>query len=182
LTDRDGWTHNDGMTLFVQTVPQFLKMLSNLDGWLDLAVEHGKSKGFDVRVLLDARLAPDQFALKKQVQAACDQMKTAAARLSGAEPPAHPDTEQTLEELRARIATVRAYLSGFSAKDFEGAEARVIPLPFIPGKGLDAQAYVTDLVLPNTYFHLTTAYAILRHNGVDLGKRHFIGAMPLRDL
>ena len=87
-----------------------------------------------------------------------------------------------VDELRARIATVRAYLSGFTAKDFEGAQDRVIPLPFIPGKGLAAQAYVTDLALPNAYFHLTTAYAILRHNGVDLGKRHFIGAMPIRDL
>ncbi len=182
MTSGDGSTHNEVMTLFELTVPQFLKMLSNVDGWLTMAVEHGKAKRFDPNVLLDARLAPDQFAFKRQVQAACDQMKTAVARLAGREPPAHPDTEQTVDELRARIAAVRTYLSGFTAEDFAGAEGRVIPLPFVPGKGLDAHAFLVELALPNLYFHLTTAYAILRHNGVDLGKRHFLGALPFRDL
>jgi hypothetical protein len=170
------------MSLYDDTIPQFQKMLTGLEAWLDLGAEYAQKKSFDVGVLLQSRLAPDQFALVKQVQAACDQAKATAARVTGQEPPKHPDTEVTLDELKARIATVKSYLAGFTAKDFEGAETRVIALPFAPGKGMLAPDYVREMALPNFYFHLTTAYAILRHNGVDLGKRHFIAGLTLRDL
>lgn len=170
------------MSLYEQTVPQFNKMLSNIEAWLDLGAEYAKAKNFDVSVLLSSRLAPDQFHLLKQVQAACDQAKATTARLTGKEPPKHPDTEVTLDELKARIATVKSYLATFTAKDFEGAETRVIGLPFMPGKGMVGADFLTEMALPNFYFHVSMTYAILRNNGVDLGKRHFIGSLNLKDL
>ncbi|MBL8681980.1 MAG: DUF1993 domain-containing protein [Myxococcales bacterium] len=170
------------MALYEQTVPQFTKMLSNIEAWLDLGAEYAKAKNFDVAVLLTSRLAPDQFHLLRQVQAACDQAKSACARLTGKEPPKHPDTEVTFDELKARIATVKSYLATFTAKDFEGAESRMIPLAFMPGKGLVGADFLSEMALPNFYFHTSMTYAILRHNGVDLGKRHFIGGLNLQDV
>lgn len=170
------------MSLYAETVPQFANMLSNVEVWLDLGVEHAKKKGFDPAVLLASRLAPDQFALTRQVQAACDQAKAAVARLTGQEPPKHADTETTVEELKARTAKVREYLATFEAKQFEGAEQRMIALPFLPGKGMHGVDYVRQFALPNFYFHATLVYEILRHNGVDLGKRHFVTNITLRDL
>lgn len=170
------------MSLYDETIHPLDKMLENLNAWLDAGVEHAKSKSFEPAVLLGSRLAPDQFSLLRQIQAACDQAKFAAARVSGKEPPKHPDTEQTLEEIRARIATVRAYLGTFSEKDFEGADARVIPLFFAPGKGMIAGDWLREYALPNFYFHVVTAYAILRHDGVPLGKVAFIGSLRMRDV
>lgn len=170
------------MSFYAETVTQMSKMLTNLDGWLDAGVEHAKSKGYEPSVLLVARLAPDQYHLIKQVQAACDSAKFAAARLTGKTPPAHPDTEQTLDEVRARINSVLDYLKTFNEADFEGAETRVIPLSFMPGKGMKGTDYLREMALPNFYFHVSMAYAILRNNGVDLGKRHFIGSLVLQDL
>src|SRR4051812_17990863 len=170
------------MSLFDASVPQFKQMLTNLDGWLATATEHAKKKNFDVNVLASARLAPDQYPLTRQVQSACDSAKFAAARLTGKEPPKHPDTEQTIDELRARIASVLAYLETFSAADFNGADKRMVKLGFMEGKGLNAGDYLNELSLPNFYFHLTTAYAILRHNGVDLGKTDYIGSMNIKDM
>lgn len=170
------------MSLYEQTVPQFTRMLTNIEGWLDLAQEHAKAKNFDVNVLLQSRLAPDQFALVKQVQSVCDQAKFIASRTAAKEPPKHPDTESTFDELKARIASVKSFLAGLTAKDFEGADARVVPLPFAPGKGMNAANYVCEMGLPNFYFHACMVYAILRHNGVDLGKRHYIGGVNLVDL
>src|SRR5688500_7819553 len=157
-------------------------MLDNVDAWLDRAEEHAKKRGYSAEVLLQARLAPDQFPLLRQIQAACDQAKAAAARLAGKEPPVHADEEKTLAEIRARIAKLREYLGTLGAKDFEGADARVISPNFLPGKGLIAADYLRELAVPNFYFHVTTAYAILRHNGVEVGKNHFIGGLTLRDL
>jgi hypothetical protein len=165
-----------------QAIGQFDKMLGNIERWLDRAEEHATKKGFKPDVLLEARLAPDQYPLVRQIQAACDQAKAAAARLAGKEPPKHPDTEKTLPEIRARLKTVRDYLATLSAKDYEGADARVIALPFMPGKGMIAPDYLREMALPNFYFHLTHTYAILRHNGVGLGKIDFIGGLSLRDL
>jgi hypothetical protein len=164
------------------TVVQQSKMLENLDSWLKKAEEYAKQKNFDPNVLADARLAPDMYPLTRQVQAACDGAKFLAARLSGKEPPKHPDTERTIEELHARIHTVRAYLKTFSARDFEGAQNRVIPLSFMPGKGLSADDFRLQMNLPNTYFHVCMAYAILRHNGVPLGKNDYIGSMDLKSV
>lgn len=163
------------------TAPQFAKMLNNLDAWLGKAVDHAEKKKFDPNVLVAARLAPDQYALARQVQSACDSAKFACARLAGKAPPSHPDTEVTVDELRARIRAVIEYLGTFTAQDFEGASSRAITLPFAPGKSLDATAYVLEMAIPNFFFHLITAYAILRHNGVDVGKSDFIGSLPFRD-
>ncbi|AKF04547.1 DUF1993 domain-containing protein [Sandaracinus amylolyticus] len=170
------------MSLHSQIVPPITKLLTNVETWIDLAHEHASKKSFDPAVLLAARLAPDQFPLLKQLQATCDHGKFAAARVAGKDPPKHPDTEQTWDEIRARIRVVREYVASFTPADFEGAEQRIVPLSFMPGKALSAPDYLHHSALPNLYFHATTAYAILRHNGVDVGKRHFIGALPLRDL
>jgi hypothetical protein len=116
------------------------------------------------------------------VQTACDAAKFLAARLSGSEAPRHPDTETTFAELRARIASVREYLATFDDGSFAGAQARTIPLPFWPGKGMGARDYLTTMATPNFYFHYSMAYAILRHNGVDVGKQDYIGVLTTVDL
>jgi uncharacterized protein len=167
------------MSLYETTVLQFKITLGQIDKWLDAGVALAESKKFDPSVLLNARLAPDQYPLLRQIQAACDAAKSTAARLTGQEPPKHPDTETTLEEIRARIAKVLAYLDTFKAEDFVAAEERKIVLPFMPDKYLLAPDYVTQLQLPNFYFHATHAYAILRHNGVGLGKTDYIGHLSL---
>jgi uncharacterized protein len=165
-----------------RTVVQLTKMLHNLSAWLEEGVELAQKRGFDPVILLESRLAPDAYPLMRQIQAACDGAKFLAARLAGKEPPKHPDTEKTLDEIRARIKAVIEYCGSFQESDFAGWESRKVPLPFIPGKGCTAPVYLTEMNLPNTYFHLATAYAILRHNGVVLGKRKYIGAFELIDM
>jgi uncharacterized protein len=169
------------MSLYEASVPQLKKMLTNLERWLGAAVEQAQKKSFDPNVLLGARLAPDQYALTQQIQAVCDNAKFAAARIAGKDPPKHPDTETTLEELHARIRTVKVYLDTFTPADFVNAEARTVVLPFLGGKVLSTADYLTEMVLPNFYFHLVTAYSILRHNGVALGKMDFIGPLNVRE-
>ncbi len=164
-----------------ESVQQCSKMLRNLDQWLDKAVAHAKAKSFDPDVLVSARLAPDQYPLQRQVQSACDSAKFMAAYLSGQTPPAHPDTEATMAELRQRIATVLGYLETFKEADFAGAEERKVAPKWMGGKWVRGDHYLAQLSQPNFYFHVTTAYAILRHNGVNLGKTDFIGGVPMRD-
>jgi uncharacterized protein len=161
-------------------VKQMKKQLGQLDKWLTAAAEHAKTKSFDPNVYLGLRLAPDQFAFARQVQSACDTAKLAASRLAGKDAPSHPDTEQTLDELHARVGAVIAYLDGFTAKDFEGAATRVITTPRWEGKVMSGADYFLEHALPNFYFHLTHTYAILRHNGVNVGKRDYLGALSLR--
>jgi uncharacterized protein len=168
------------MSLYDPSVPQFKKMLQNLERWLDKAVEHAKSRNFDPETLLVARLAPNQYTLLRQIQAACDAAKAAVARLTGQQPPSHPDTEKTLAEVRQRLATVQAYLDTFQPKDFDGAETRPIELPFLEGQVIEGADYLCEMALPNFYFHVVTAYSILRHNGVDVGKVDFIGSLKTR--
>jgi hypothetical protein len=167
--------------LYDVTVPQFTRMLQNLNRFFDKAVAHADAKKYDPSVLLTARLAPDQFALIRQVQIACDTAKLATARLTGREAPSHPDTEQTLAELRARIESTIAYLDTARREDFVGAEERRITQPRWNGRSLSGTDYAFTHALPNFYFHVTTAYAILRHNGVDLGKMDYLGSLPFRD-
>ena len=162
-------------------VTQCKKMLKNLDQWIDKGVAYAQKKSFDPNVLTTLRLAPDQYPLVRQVQSACDSAKAGAARLAGKEPPKHPDTEQTIDEIKARIHTVVAYLDSFKAEDFTGAAERRIDLPFMEGKAILGRDYIVELMTPNFYFHLTTAYAILRNNGVDVGKMDFIGSMQVFD-
>jgi hypothetical protein len=163
-------------------VPQFTKMLENLLGILDQAENHAKEKAFDPAVLLHARLAPDQFDLTRQVQIACDTAKLGAARLAGKEgsAPTHADSEATLDELRARIKSVLGYLAGFSAADFDGADERRISQPRWKGQSLSGREFLIQHAIPNLYFHVTTAYSILRHNGVPIGKKNYLGAMPFK--
>lgn len=167
------------MDLYDVTIPILVKFLNNLSGWLDKAEKHAQQRKFDPEVLLQARLAPDQFALVRQIQSACDAAKFTAAKLTGKAPPTHPDTEKTFDELRERIRTVVAYLQTFRREDFAGAETRAITYTWMQGKHVLGRDYVEHFALANFFFHVTTAYAILRHNGVELGKTDFIGGMPL---
>ena len=157
------------------------KMLRNLDAWLGKAEDHAKAKEFDVDVLVSARLAPDQYALVRQIQASCDSAKFTAARLAGTQAPSHPDEEKTIAELRERIRSTIAYLETVTPEMLEGGADREVRLSFMPGKAIKGGDYLVDLGLPNLYFHVVTAYAILRHNGVPLGKRDFIGHARLFD-
>ena len=159
---------------------QMKKQLAQLDKWLDAAAADAKARSFDPNVFLGLRLAPDQFAFARQVQTACDTAKLGASRLTGKEAPSQPDTEQTLEELHARVRSVIAYLDTLSAKDFEGAAARVVTQPRWEGKVMNGSDYFVEHALPNFYFHLTHAFAILRHNGVNIGKRDYLGTLSLR--
>ena len=163
--------------MYYETLRQMKKMLGQLDKWLEAAEANAKARSFDSSVFLGLRLSPDQFAFARQVQVACDTAKFAAARLTGKEAPAQPDTEQTVDELRARVRSVVAYLDGFSAKDFEGAATRTISQPRWEGKTMTGADYFLEHALPNFFFHVTTAYAILRHNGVVLGKRDYLGPL-----
>ena len=159
----------------------FTKTLENLEKWMDKAGEHAKARSFDVDVLAQARLAPDQFTFTQQVQAACDQAKYAAAYLAGKPAPSHPDTEQTLDELRERIRKCTSFLATVQEKDFAGAEERKVAPPWLRGRWLRGGDYLAEMAVPNFFFHATTAYAILRHNGVDLGKMDYIGSLPTRE-
>jgi hypothetical protein len=166
--------------MYYEIFGQMKKQLGQIDKWLDAATAFAKTKAFDPSVFLGLRLAPDQFPFTRQVQIACDTAKLAASRLSGKDAPSQPDTEQTLDELRTRVRSVIAYLDGFSAKDFEGAASRSVTQPRWEGKTMTGADYFLEHALPNFFFHLSHVYAILRHNGVDVGKRDFLGPLSLR--
>jgi uncharacterized protein len=142
---------------------------------LGTAAEFATSKNFDPNVLVSMRLAPDMFPLSRQVQICCDSAKLAASYLSGKAAEPQPDAEATLDELRARVQSIVRYLDGFTADDFAGATNKVVSQPRWKGEWMTGQDYLLQHGLPNFYFHLTTAYAILRHNGVGLGKRDYLG-------
>ena len=166
--------------LYDITVPQFTKVLHNLSAILDKGAAFAETKKVDVDVLLRSRLAPDQFDLMRQVQIACDTAKNGLARLAGKEPPVFDDTEKTLGELKSRIEKVCAYLETLTAKDFADGEKRQCSQPRWNGQYLEGKVYAIEHVIPNFYFHVATAYAILRHNGVDIGKKDYLGSMPLK--
>jgi hypothetical protein len=166
--------------MYHEAFAQMKKLLGQLDKWLDTAVAHAKTKSFDPNLFLGFRLAPDQFAFARQVQVACDTAKLAASRLTGKDAQTHADTEQTIDELKARVAAVVGYLDGMTAKDFEGAAARTISMPRWEGKVMTGADYFLEHAQPNFFFHVSHAYAILRHNGVPLGKRDYLGAISLR--
>jgi hypothetical protein len=158
-------------------------MLQNLSGWLGKAEEHAQQKKYDVNVLLNCRVAPDMFPLVRQIQSSCDTAKFMAARLAGKEAPRHPDTETTVEELKKRIASTIEFLGTIKESDFQGASDRPVTTNYLPpGKGFVGAVYMNQNALPNFYFHVTTAYLILRHNGVDVGKMDFLGNIPLIDV
>jgi len=165
------------MNAFV-TISEFAKMLDNLTAWLDKGVALAQEKKFEPDVLAAARLAPDQYELTRQVQSACDQAKYAVAYLSGQTAPSHPDTEKTIAELKTRINTCLKYVRSAEASTFGGAIERRVAPAWLGGKSMRADDYLTQIAIPNFFFHVTMAYAILRHNGVPLGKMDFVGAMP----
>ncbi len=164
------------------SIVQMSKMLQNLQHILDKGAAFADSKKVEMTVLLNARLAPDQFNLTRQVQIACDTAKLGAARLSNTvdSAPKHADDETTLAELKQRISDTQAYLARFSEADFANAATQHISQPRWDGKYVTGEEFLMQHVLPNIYFHITTAYAILRHNGVDVGKKDYLGAMPYK--
>jgi len=168
--------------MYEQTVPVFRSMLTNLDTFLQKAAADADTRKFDVAVLLQSRLAPDQIPLLGQVQIACDVAKGCVARLSGKEVPKHEDTETTLPEVRERIAKTLAFIETAQPGDFQNGASSKHTFPWMPGKYIESAPFVNQVALPNFYFHVTTAYAILRHNGVVLGKADFLGKVDFKDL
>jgi hypothetical protein len=166
--------------MYYETICQMKKMLGQIEKWLDAAQAFATTKSFDANLFLGFRLAPDQFAFARQLQIACDTAKLAASRLTGKEAPTHPDSEQTIDELRVRVRAVIAYLDGFSAKDFQGAATRRVTQPRWEGKFMTGADYFLEHAIPNFFLHLTHVYAILRNNGVSVGKSDYLGALSLR--
>jgi hypothetical protein len=167
------------LSMYEASIPAVRQTLSALSGILDKASAHATERKIDPAVLLGTRLFPDMFPLVRQVQLTTDFAKGIGARLAGVELPKFADAESTFEELQARIGRTQDFLKGLNAAQFEGSETREITLP-IGGESLrySGQEYLFQFALPNLYFHATTAYALLRHCGVELGKRDFMGALP----
>lgn len=166
--------------LYDMTVPQFTKTLHNLSLILDKADAYATEKKFESDVLMNSRLAPDMLNFIRQVQIACDTAKFCASRLTGKEAPTHDDSEKTLADCKKRIQSTMSYLETFSAKDFQGTDSKHITTPRWEGKYLTGSEYVLHHAVPNFYFHVTTAYAILRHNGVNIGKKDYLGDIPYK--
>jgi hypothetical protein len=167
--------------MIYQVVQQCSRSLGNLQVCLDKAVQHAAAKEFDVNVLLTSRLAPDQHHFIYQVQSACDYVKGAAGWLSGQSPPKHEDKEQTIDEVRERIRKTIAFVESVREDQYAGATERKVKLSWAPGKVIGGADYLLQVTIPNVFFHITTAYAILRHNGVDVGKMDFLGVLNLVD-
>lgn len=164
------------LSMYEASAPRFANILSNLSAILDKAEAQVAAKKWEAAALTGARLFPDMFPLTRQVQIACDSAKGAVARLAGLEVPKHDDTEQTFAELRERIAKTLSFIASVKAPQINGSEEREVVIKL---RGQDTkfkgQQYLLNFAYPNFYFHVTTAYNLLRHNGVDLGKRDFIG-------
>jgi hypothetical protein len=169
-------------TYFQICISQTLKLLGNFEKWFDKLQAHAETKKFDVTTVINARLAPDQYNLIRQVQITSDTAKLSASRLTGKEAPAFEDNEQTLDELRTRIKKTIAYLQTYKVADFQNIDSRKISLPWMKDKFFLASEYFVTFAIPNFYFHYTTSYAILRHNGVDVGKKDYLGELPLQNV
>ncbi|UGA36242.1 DUF1993 domain-containing protein [Chromobacterium haemolyticum] len=166
------------VSMYQASVPVLIRGLNNLSAILDKAAADAAARNIAPDVLLNARLAPDMFALTRQVQIASDSAKGCAARLAGVEVPSYADDEASFADLQQRIAKTVAFLQGFNAAQIDGSEAREVVLK-VRGDEIrfSGQNYLLGFVLPNFYFHLTAAYAILRHNGVALGKMDYLGGV-----
>jgi hypothetical protein len=165
------------LSMHQASIPVFVRMLSNLSALLDKAKAFAEAKKIDPAVLINARLAPDMYALARQVQIATDAAKNCAARLAGIAIPSYADTETTFTELHDRIAKTIAFLHSIDAAQFDGSETRSITIKFGgPEIQFLGQAYLLTFALPHFYFHVTTAYNILRHNGVEIGKLDYLGS------
>ena len=167
------------LSMYQASVPAFCQILAALGNVLDKAEAHAAARKIDPALLIAARLAPDMFPLGRQVQIACDFAKGAVARLAGLEPPGWGDDEKTLAELRGRTRKTADYVQEFRPDQIDGSETREVTLKVGPNmRTFKGQSYLLQFVMPNFFFHTTTAYAILRHNGVELGKRDFMGQVP----
>ena len=168
-------------TMYKASIPVFEIVLNALAGVLDKGEAHAGARKFDPSVLLAMRLAPDMFALVRQVQVACDQAVRGSARLAGVEPPKFEDSETTIAQLKERIGKVVAYLKTLDAKAIDASADREITFPLGPKKGqMKGEDYLNLFVLPNFYFHVTSAYAIVRHAGAEIGKSDFLKGIPLK--
>ncbi len=164
------------LSMYQASIPTLVHMLGNLSAILTKAAKYAETKKFDPSVLINARLAPDMLPLSSQIQTASDVAKGCAARLAGIEAPSFPDTETTFPELQTRIAKTIEYLNSVSPAQIDGSEERTVILKMrTQDMQFQGQVYLLSFVLPNFYFHITTAYAILRHNGLDIGKGDFLG-------
>jgi hypothetical protein len=164
------------LTMYQASIPAFVRMLGNLSAILDKAAVHAEAKKIDPAVFVNARLAPDMFPLSRQVQIATDMVKGCAARLAGIEAPRYEDNETTFAELQARIDKTKAFIQSVNASQIDGSEERPITLKFGSRElSFLGQPYLLDFVLPNFHFHLSMTYAILRHNGVEVGKKDYVG-------
>jgi hypothetical protein len=164
--------------MFTASVPVYTQFLTSLSAILKKAAAHAEAKKIDPSILINARLSPDMYALARQVQIATDHAKGSLARLAGVEVPSYPDTEATFDELEARIQKTLAYVKTFKPEQIDGTEGKEIVLTFGTQKfPFNGQTYLIQFALPNFYFHTTMAYAILRENGVDVGKRDFMGGV-----
>jgi hypothetical protein len=166
------------ISMFTASVPVYTQFLTSLSAILKKAAAHAEAKKIDPSVLINARLSPDMFALARQVQIATDHAKGSLARLAGVEIPSYADTESTFDELEARIQKTLAYVKTFKPEQIDGTEGKDIVLTFGTQKfPFNGQSYLTQFALPNFYFHTSMAYAILRENGVEIGKRDFMGGV-----
>ena len=166
------------LSMYQAAIPAFVQMLNSLPAILDKAEAHAGSRKIDPEVLLNYRLAPDMLPFVRQIQIAADLAKGATARLAGVEVPKHDDTEKTFADLKSRLAKTVAFVQSFRPNEIDGSEDREINLTLGEHKmSFKGQPYLVHFVLPNFYFHCTTAYDILRHCGVELGKRDFIGTI-----
>jgi hypothetical protein len=165
------------MSFYDATVPVFLQTLGSLSGLLTKAEAHCKARKIEPEVLLNARLYPDMLPLTKQIQLACDFAAKGCARLARSDVPSTPDTEKTFDELKQRIANTVDYVKAFKPAQFEGADAKDVTFPAGPNNSitLKGQEFVNRAAFPNFFFHAATTHGILRHNGVEIGKRDFLG-------
>jgi len=164
--------------MYQASVPVLVRALENLQAILAKAAAHAEAKKIDPAVFINVRLAPDMFPLSRQVQSASDTAKGCVARLAGAEVPSYPDTETTFPELHERLAKTIAFVKGFTPAQIDGSEERSVVLKLRSGDvTFRGQDYLLTMALPNFFFHVTTAYAILRHNGVEVGKMDYLGKL-----
>jgi hypothetical protein len=170
------------MSLYDISIPQMTRVLGQVHRWLDKAERYAEQKKFDPQVLLAARLAPDQWPLSRQITVITLAPLRLAAFLRGLQPPNPEEGEVTMAALRARIDASLQQLRAIKPEELRGAEDRIIPLPFAPGKGMKAPDFFVQFSMPNFYFHVVTAYSILRHNGVDVGKMDYLGELNTLDL
>lgn len=167
--------------MYYRMISQCVQAMKNIEIWLDKAEKHAEDKGFNVNILMSSRLAPDMLPLIYQIQSASDYTKAAAAWLSGQTPPKYEDSEQTIDEARARIQKTVAFAESIPEAQYEGAADRKVGFSWSSGRVMGGEDYLAQMTIPSVFFHVCMVYAILRHNGVDIGKMDYLGPINLAD-